>query len=378
MGEWINLLMFPLPEDGAWRRKGSAAFLPPFLQHRRPSVVRWARAAFEQGVLGCLAAFETMQCAVVELPGDRFLQATSASDAAHAQPLMVHAHAGKDALSQLAAIPCWQTLEQGLLGTSLPPSWMGEVWKVSAGLRITFGDRITRQGRAAILPEMALERWVPQFTAGPLLPTVGAWRGEPPASRVSSLRSTSIDAPIATPPIDMDMSLPLEVHCGGLGGGTLGGAEEGCIPDIVVSTGGVGQPYGPGEQRVDRPTGRGLHCSPATSAYSNDLTMITAASEASEFWEFVKGVVNPMGSAAELHDFPPLVAHWGVPRRWWIAAHYLLFGWLRRPCWWELRVVLEGPRVLDSSPGLAPLLVSAPIDSKRELAACCTGGSTRR
>ena len=144
MGEWINLLMFPLPADGTWRRKGSAAFLPPFLQHRRPSVARWARAAFEQGVLGCLAAFETVQCAVVELPGDRFLQATSASDAAHAQPLMVHAHAGKDALTRLSAVSRWQTFEQGLLGTSLPPSWMGEVWKVSAGLRITFGERVMR------------------------------------------------------------------------------------------------------------------------------------------------------------------------------------------------------------------------------------------
>ena len=48
MGEWLNLLAFPIPADGVWRRKGSAHFLPDYLQHRRPSVVRWARAALSK------------------------------------------------------------------------------------------------------------------------------------------------------------------------------------------------------------------------------------------------------------------------------------------------------------------------------------------
>ena len=341
MGEWLTLLCFSPPLSGAWPRHGHGDGLPLRLRSRAPSVINWARAAFEQGVLGCLHAFDTSRLSVVELPGDLLFQATQASPSSFAQPVMIHAHAGKQHLQALATIAAWQTLEQGLFGTKLPPAWLQGTWHVSAGLRFVFPQPLAACGRTVVSGCPAAENWSRAFAAPvlvlPLLPPGST----PGAVAAVSLRTAPIGEPKPTEQLPFDFSRTIEIHCGGLGATALADAAEGPVPHVQVLTGGGGGCYGPGEARVDDAQDpSALRCALSVSAYTHDITMLATEAKGAQCWAQVRGLVNQSRQALYLLDFPP-----GCPLA---PPGTGGFGFLRYPAWTNMYRVLSGYEQADS------------------------------
>ena len=287
-GEWLNYTMFPPPIYGDWPAHADGSCLDPGLRSRVPRLTRWAGAAFEQGVLGALRAFQQACCEVVELPGSLMFQALSSMPAGQTQPLVVHAYGDKQLLRCLPRIPDWQSFEAALWGVDTPPAWMTQLWLVSPGLRVSYpqgpigcygGVLGSEHEIWQLFPRWV--RWTEQLTTKPFLSAV--------------IRSPRVYAPGRTG--------RLELHCGGLGGGDLHGSAFGVSPDIVV--------YGPSEAAVDICTSRNgwnvqSSCC-AASVSCNDLLLLTLSS-----------------------DVP---AHLMPPRRWWTAAFLLLMGRLLFEQW---------------------------------------------
>ena len=56
IGEWSSQELFPPPLRGGWPKHGHDGKLIDPFKERRPGLVGWARAAFEQGALPALIA----------------------------------------------------------------------------------------------------------------------------------------------------------------------------------------------------------------------------------------------------------------------------------------------------------------------------------
>ena len=99
LGGWANFMVFPLPtkrrDNGRslqWPRHGHTGKLRTEMQKRTPSLVGWARPAFEQGALPPLSLLPA-QCPVCVLPGDKLFQ----SDTLHEHfmnPVIFHGFSG--------------------------------------------------------------------------------------------------------------------------------------------------------------------------------------------------------------------------------------------------------------------------------------------
>ena len=145
IGEWASKELFPPPLHGNWPKHGHDGNLQEAYKQRRPCLVGWARAAFEQGSLPALlslpGAVETRV-----LPGDSFFQATHIL-MDYMRPAVVHGYGGAKvdlpvSLPALAKFG-WTTLGASLLGTcSCLPQWCrkdsGDSVRLAPGCDVSF------------------------------------------------------------------------------------------------------------------------------------------------------------------------------------------------------------------------------------------------
>ena len=145
IGEWASKELFPPPLHGNWPKHGHDGNLQEAYKQRRPCLVGWARAAFEQGSLPALlslpGAVETRA-----LPGDSFFQATHIL-MDYMRPAVVHGYGGAKvdlpvSLPALAKFG-WTTLGASLLGTcSCLPQWCkkdsGDSVRLAPGCDVSF------------------------------------------------------------------------------------------------------------------------------------------------------------------------------------------------------------------------------------------------
>ena len=141
IGEWASKELFPPPLHGNWPKHGHDGNLMEAFKQRRPCLVGWARAAFEQGSLPALGLVETRV-----LPRDSFFQATHIlSD--YMRPAVVHGYGGAKvdlpvSLPALAKFG-WTTLGASLIGTcSCLPQWCrsdsGDSVRPASGCDVSF------------------------------------------------------------------------------------------------------------------------------------------------------------------------------------------------------------------------------------------------
>ena len=145
VGEWASRDLFPPPARGEWPKHGHDEKLLDHFKDRRPGLVGWARAAFEQGALPALV----MLSGEVEtrvLPGDSIFQATHIIPG-YMRPAVVHGYGGAkvDLPTSLPALSAmgWTTLGASLAGTigSLP-QWCkkdsGDSVRLAPGCDVSF------------------------------------------------------------------------------------------------------------------------------------------------------------------------------------------------------------------------------------------------
>ncbi len=91
IGEWTSQEVF-LPPAGEWPRHGHSKNLLEEFDYRRPSMLTWARACFEQGSLPSMLhlAGSALLCV---LPGDRMFQAQRLVPGC-ARPVILHGYGG--------------------------------------------------------------------------------------------------------------------------------------------------------------------------------------------------------------------------------------------------------------------------------------------
>ena len=75
IGEWTNHQLFPPPKSGEWPRFAHVNGLEEGFRYRRPSLVTWARACFEQGALPALSVLPGA-VEVRSMVGDKMFQAS--------------------------------------------------------------------------------------------------------------------------------------------------------------------------------------------------------------------------------------------------------------------------------------------------------------
>ena len=92
IGEWTNHQLFPPPKSGEWPRFAHVKGLEEGYRHRRPSLVTWARACFEQGALPSLAVLPGA-VEVRSMVGDKMFQATHIVDGFQ-RPCVLHGYGG--------------------------------------------------------------------------------------------------------------------------------------------------------------------------------------------------------------------------------------------------------------------------------------------
>ena len=129
IGEWTNHQLFPPPKSGEWPRFAHVKGLEEDYRHRRPSLVTWARACFEQGALPSLAVLPGA-VEVRSMVGDKMFQATHIVDGFQ-RPCVLHGYGGAKSsmptsLPELAT-KGWTMIAAALLGTDgKPPLWTQE------------------------------------------------------------------------------------------------------------------------------------------------------------------------------------------------------------------------------------------------------------
>ena len=184
LGVWANFMVFPLPtkkrDNGRslqWPRHGHTGKLRPDMQKRTPSLVGWARPAFEQGALAPLSLLPA-NCPVCVLPGDKLFQ----SDTLHEQfmnPVIFHGFSGnKDKWGrelEKAGKKGMMPLVACLLGTEdYPP-----LWQHPGGSTFAVGSKWTaRQKRGRLTPgqlDVILQAW----WRSPLLPVAPLFKTDP-------------------------------------------------------------------------------------------------------------------------------------------------------------------------------------------------------
>ena len=91
IGEWTSQEIF-LPPAGEWPRHGHSKNLPEDFDYRRPPMLTWARACFEQGSLPSMLhlAGSALFCV---LPGDRMFQAQRLVPG-FTRPVILHGYGG--------------------------------------------------------------------------------------------------------------------------------------------------------------------------------------------------------------------------------------------------------------------------------------------
>ena len=92
VGEWASRELFPPPTRGEWPKHGHDEKLLDHFKDRRPGLVGWARAAFEQGALPALAMLPG-EVETRVLPGDSIFQATHIIPG-YMRPAVVHGYGG--------------------------------------------------------------------------------------------------------------------------------------------------------------------------------------------------------------------------------------------------------------------------------------------
>ena len=129
IGEWTNHQLFPPPKSGEWPRFAHVNGLEEGFRYRRPSLVTWARACFEQGALPSLAVLPGA-VEVRSMVGDKMFQATHIVDGFQ-RPCVLHGYGGAKSsmptsLPELAT-KGWTVIAAALLGTDgKPPLWTQE------------------------------------------------------------------------------------------------------------------------------------------------------------------------------------------------------------------------------------------------------------
>ena len=91
IGEWTSQEIF-LPPAGEWPRNGHSRNLLEEFDHRRPSMLTWARACFEQGSLPPMLHLSGSALLGV-LPGDKMFQAQRLTPCC-TRPVILHGYGG--------------------------------------------------------------------------------------------------------------------------------------------------------------------------------------------------------------------------------------------------------------------------------------------
>ena len=184
LGVWANFVVFPLPtktrDNGRtlqWPRHGHTGKLRPEMQKRTPSLVGWARPAFEQGALPPLSILPA-NCPVCVLPGDKLFQ----SDMLHEQfmnPVIFHGFSGnKDKWGkelEKAGKKGMLPLAACLLGTDdYPP-----LWQHQGGSSFVVGSKWTARQKRGRLTAGQLDVILQAWWRSPLLPVAPMFRNNP-------------------------------------------------------------------------------------------------------------------------------------------------------------------------------------------------------
>ena len=135
----------PPPLHGGWPKHGHDGNLMDPFRRRRPCLVGWARAAFEQGALPALLLLPGLVETRV-LPGDSIFQAAHIL-AGYMRPAVVHGYGGAKAdlpvsLPELSVLG-WTTHGASLVGTcSCLPQWCkkdsGDSVRLAPGCDVSF------------------------------------------------------------------------------------------------------------------------------------------------------------------------------------------------------------------------------------------------
>ena len=271
LGQWSGLVTFPVPASGVWPRHGHLRRILDGYQGRQPNFHKWARPAYEQGALPTLSLLPG-EVSVRVLPGDKMYQAM-AIEPHYMRPVILHGFgtsAKKRMPSSLADLAQfgWLPLVAALFGTQeWKPQWLHHNFLPVVGLRLhakvpppllsqaqlillcglwqrkeQSEPSCTSLQQAALLkfglplPFREMAKW--EVTVNEQALDVGEvskqnYIGRQPeaalpvalqgsaewASWVLSLSEVwQDDAPM--------QDRPLEVHCGGLGGGLLNGEHD--------------------------------------------------------------------------------------------------------------------------------------------------------
>ena len=125
IGEWTSKEVF-LPPVGEWPRNGHSKNLLEEFDYRRPSLLTWARACFEQGSLPSMLHLsgDALLCV---LPGDRMFQAQRLVPDC-ARPVILHGYGGakRDIPRMLPTIAAegWVPMAHAMVGhRERPPAW---------------------------------------------------------------------------------------------------------------------------------------------------------------------------------------------------------------------------------------------------------------
>ena len=125
IGEWTSKEVF-LPPVGEWPRNGHSKNLLEEFDYRRPSLLTWARACFEQGSFPPMLHLsgDALLCV---LPGDRMFQAQRLVPDC-ARPVILHGYGGakRDIPKMLPTLAAegWVPMAHAMVGyRERPPAW---------------------------------------------------------------------------------------------------------------------------------------------------------------------------------------------------------------------------------------------------------------
>ena len=184
LGGWANFMVFPLPtkrrDNGRslqWPRHRHTGKLRADMQKRSPSLVGWARPAFEQGALPPLSLLPA-QCPVCVLPGDKLFQ----SDTLHERfmnPVIFHGFSGnKDKWGkelEKAGKKGMMPMAACLLGTEEYPP----LWQHPGGSTFVVGSKWTARQKRGRLTRAQLDAILQAWWRSPLLPVAPLFKTDP-------------------------------------------------------------------------------------------------------------------------------------------------------------------------------------------------------
>ena len=156
IGEWTSQEIF-LPPAGAWPRHGHSKNLLDDFDYRRPPMLTWARACFEQGSLPSMLHLAGSAIFCV-LPGDRMFQAQRLVPG-YTRPVILHGYGGAKheiprTLPQLA-VDGWVPFAHAMVGyLDQLPSWCKDDLRPVMGTSCDFRihpDPLTRREQLLLL-----------------------------------------------------------------------------------------------------------------------------------------------------------------------------------------------------------------------------------